>query len=139
MLTDREAEVAFCCRLSQRFFETSPEENFRLFGCLTDTTSDPAELLWSWSRQKFLEFQGKLVVSGQATIVHCQDFANASNSQFGRAGQTQDKIVRSELFQFSDGVYSEEGEGFARMSVILEDNIKWSIYGDSGTAEFSSW
>jgi len=118
-------------------FETSPEENFRPFGCAKHATSDPAELFWTWSGQQFLEFQSKLVVSGQATIVHGQNLADTPNRQFRRAGQTQDKIVRSELFQFSDGVDPEKGESLASLSVVLEDDVKGSVNRDSGTTEFS--
>ena len=139
MFTDREAEDALCASLSQRFFETSPEENFRLSGFAKDTTSGSAELLWSWTGQQFLEFQSKLVVSGQATIVHGQNLADTPNRQFSRAGQTQDKIIRSELFQFSDGVDPEKGESLASLSVILEDDVKGSVNRDSGTTEFSGW
>ena len=89
--------------------------------------------------QKFLELQCKLVIAGEATVIHGQYLANPSNGQFSRAGQTQHKVIRGELFEFPDGMNSKEHKGFASLRVILKHHIQWCIDGNSGTSEFAGW
>ena len=85
------------------------------------------------SAEQLLKLQCEFFIASETAIVHGEDFANAANRQLGRAGQTEHKIIRIEMLQFSDGMNSEEHEGFFCLQVVLENNIKRSIDRDSGS------
>jgi len=80
---------------------------------------------------------GEFFVTGQAAIVHCQFLANATNGEFGGAGQSEHQLVCGELFQFPDGMDPEEVKGVPCFRITLEDDIQRRVDGNSGATEFA--
>ncbi len=84
-----------------------------------------------------MELLGEFFITGKATIVHCQFLANSTDCEFGRAGQPEHQLVCRELFEFTDGMDSEEMKGVSRLWITLENHVQRSVDGNPGTPEFA--
>ncbi len=66
----------------------------------------------------FLQLEREGFVALKATIVHGKNLANPSYGLLCRARKPHHKVVRVKRFQFSDGVYSKEYEGFTCLRIV---------------------